>query len=60
VADDPARWPDLDEWFDRQKAQIGAAIAAANVSFASVDTAINPTATALPAQLTYIARWPPR
>jgi hypothetical protein len=53
--DDPARWPDLDQWFDRHKAQIGAAIAAANIGFATVDVVTNPTAIALPAQLTYIA-----
>ena len=53
--DDPARWPDLDQWFDRHKAQIGAAIAAANVGFVTVDYATNPTAIALPAQIAYIA-----
>lgn len=35
--DDVTRWPDLDLWFDRHKAQIGAAIAAANVGFALVE-----------------------
>jgi hypothetical protein len=34
--DEPEHWPDLDEWFDRHKAQIGGGIAAANLSFAAL------------------------
>lgn len=31
--DQPALWPDLDEWFDRHKGQIGGGIAVANIGF---------------------------
>jgi hypothetical protein len=34
--DKPANWPDLDDWFDRHKGQIGGAIALANVGFSAV------------------------
>lgn len=37
--DIPEHWPDLDEWFDRHKAQIGAGIAAANLAFAAIHIA---------------------
>lgn len=34
--DDPRNWTDLDTWFDRHKAQIGGAIALANVGFLTI------------------------
>lgn len=50
-----ANWPDLDDWFDRHKGQIGAAITAASLGFVVVDWSINPNAADLPAQLVYLA-----
>lgn len=34
--DEPGGWPDLDEWFDRHRAQIGAALFIANIGFSLV------------------------
>ena len=34
--DDPSLWPDLDDWFDRHKAQIAGAILASNVAYSTI------------------------
>jgi hypothetical protein len=48
-------WPDLDDWFDAHKRQIGGAITLATLGFGAVDWSINPKAAALPLQLLYLA-----
>jgi predicted Kef-type K+ transport protein len=34
--DEPCDWPDLDDWFDRQKATIGVLLTVANVGFSAI------------------------
>ncbi|MGN6499111.1 MAG: hypothetical protein ACTHKM_03075 [Tsuneonella sp.] len=53
--DDLTHWPDLDDWFDRHKAQIGGAIAGANIGFSAVDIATDPAGGIPLIQVAYIA-----
>ena len=52
--DKPANWPDLDDWFDRHKAQIAGAIVLANVGFSTVQWLAQPMPIPL-MQYAYIA-----
>jgi len=36
--DDPKMWPNLDDWFDRHKGQIGAGIGMANIGYAIISS----------------------
>lgn len=38
--DDPHRWPDLDDWFERHKSQVAAGIFAANLLFSAGEVAL--------------------
>jgi hypothetical protein len=53
--DDPREWPDLDDWFDRHKAQIAGAIAVANVGYFAIQLFNGFEALYLGQELLYIA-----
>ena len=52
--DEPARWPDLDEWFDLHKGQIGGAVAIANLGFSLVSIVVAGATSVPTMQVIYI------